>query len=134
MVELVISINIIILILTLCLPTSNLKPNKVNSFVEQLHVDIRYVRKMNILGNRSTYIYFEKDKDREKYILKENGNVKKECYLPTNIDINEYSKKIMFRHDGSPEPRGGTINIIGENIKKSITIVPVSGRVILKEG
>ena len=35
---------------------------------------------------------------------------------------------------GSPNPKGQTIKVYNDKIKKEITIVPVSGRALLKEG
>ena len=41
---------------------------------------------------------------------------------------------IKFKEDGTPYPSGTTIRIIYKDTKKEITIVPISGRVLIKEG
>lgn len=134
LVEVVISITIIILVVTLGFPKDNLQKYEINSFAKQLCSDIRYVRKSNMLGNSDTYIYYKKTEYLKSYILRENSKDIKEIFLPTEVEIYYNRGKLQFRKDGSPEPTGTTITIMNKYIKKEITIVPISGRVLLKEG
>ena len=51
---------------------------------------------------------------------------KSKLISPTNI--------IKFKSDGTLNGKGETISILLDDIKVEITIVPFSGRVLLKEG
>lgn len=134
LVELVVAINILALLATICFPRDNINKYAVNSFAKQLCSDIRYVRKSNVNGNLGVYLYFKNEDNKLSYILRQNGKEIKQVYLPNKASIKYAREKIIFKRDGSPDPLGSTINISYNNIKKEITIVPVSGRVLLKEG
>ena len=87
-----------------------------------------------MVGDLSRYIYYKKDKERSSYGIRSGGNDIKEIKLPNDITLKYGQSKIVFRRDGSPDPKGQTIKVYTDKIKKEITIVPVSGRVLLKEG
>ena len=57
-IELIVSISIILLIVTLSFPKDNLENHKINLFARQLCSDIRYVRRINMFSNYNTYIYY----------------------------------------------------------------------------
>ncbi|MEF9992511.1 MAG: hypothetical protein RRZ84_00125 [Romboutsia sp.] len=126
--------SIILLISSMCLPKDNIEKHLINSFTKQLCSDIRYVRQKNMLSDSSSYIIYENNSGKSGYVLKENGKTKKSVFLPTNTKLNYSPNTIKFLPDGSPYPTGGTISVTNNKIKKEITIVPVSGRVLLKEG
>lgn len=134
LVELVITISIMLLISTLCFSKDDLSKHQINSFTKQLCSDIRYVRKCNMLGDFKTYIYYKKNQESSSYVVRSKGNDMKEIQLPSEINLEYGESKIRFKSDGSPDPKGQTINVYNNKIKKEITIVPVSGRVLLKEG
>ena len=134
LVELVITISIILVIATLCFPKDNIEKYQVNSFIKQLCSDIRYVRNINIIGNTNTYVYLNKNDGRISFTLNENKKDIKKVYLPKECKIKYTRPMIKFKSDGSPYPSGTTIKIIYKDIKKEITIVPISGRVLIKEG
>ena len=85
-------------------------------------------------GNSGVYIYLKNNEGKSSYILRENGKDVKEVYLPKDAVIKYVREKIIFKKDGSPDLLGTTIKVTYKEIKKEITIVPVSGRVLLKEG
>ena len=64
----------------------------------------------------------------------ENKKDIKQVYLPKTCKIEYTRPMIKFKVDGTPYPSGTTIKIIYKDIKKEITIVPISGRVLIKEG
>lgn len=134
LVELVIAMSIMLLITTLCFPKDNIEKYQVNSFTKQLCSDIRYIRNINMLGNTNAYVYLEDNEDGISFKLNENKNDIKQIYLPKNCKIEFTRPMIKFKADGTPFPSGTTIKIIHKNIKKEITIVPISGRVLIKEG
>ncbi|MGL5314231.1 MAG: pilus assembly FimT family protein [Peptostreptococcaceae bacterium] len=134
LVELVVTITVLVLITTICFPRENINKYQVNSFTKQLCSDIRYVRKSNINGNSSVYVYLKNEDGKSRYILREKGKDVKEVFLPKDSTIKYAREKIIFKKDGSPDPLGTTITVRYKDIKKEITIVPISGRVLLKEG
>lgn len=134
LVEVVITISIMLIISSLCFPKDSISKHQINLFTKQLSSDIRYVRKSNMLGNLKTYIYYSEDNKSTSYIVRENGKDLKKVSLPSGANIQYGNSKIKFKSDGSPDPKGQTINIYKENLKIELTIVPVSGRVLLKEG
>ncbi|WP_296645071.1 hypothetical protein [Romboutsia sp. 13368] len=134
LVELVITISIILLITTLCFPKDNIEKYQVNSFIKQLCSDIRYVRNINMMGNTNAYVYLEKSDDGSSFKLNENRKDIKQVYLPKDCKIQFTRPIIKFKADGTPLPSGTTIKIIHKNKEIEITIVPISGRVLIKEG
>ena len=134
LVELVVGISIIVLITTLCFPKVSIEKYQVNSFIKQLCSDIRYVRNINMMGNTNAYIFLEKNDDDISFILNENNKDIKQVHLPKNCNIKFTRPIIKFKTDGTPLPSGTTIKIIYKNSEIQITIVPISGRVLIKEG
>lgn len=134
LVEVVITISIMLIVLSLCFPKDSISKYQVNLFAKQLCSDIRYVRKANMLGNLKTYIYYTEDEEDISYIVRANGKDSKRIHLPKGSNIRYGSTRVKFKPDGSPDPKGQTINIYKEKLKVEITIVPVSGRVLIKEG
>lgn len=133
-VELVVTVSILAIIASICFPKDNISKYQFNSFTKQLCSDIRYVRKCNMSGNNGVYIYYSENDEVKSYILRENGKNIKEITLPKDAQLKYVNPKIIFRSDGSPDPRGTTITVKFNDMKKEITIVPISGRVLLKEG
>lgn len=133
LVELVISISIILLISTLCFPKLNISKYKIDLFTKQICSDIRYIRNENMLGNSSVYIYYTDDKEKS-YIVRNDGKDLKKITLPEETKLSYDQSRIRFKRDGAPDPKGQTITIYNKDFKKEITIVPISGRVLLKEG
>ena len=112
----------------------NLSNYKVNAFAKQMASDIRYVRKINRLGNSKVYMYFTKQNNTKGYILRENGEDIKSVFLPEGVDLRCPVNKIFFKTNGCFYIGGTTISIIQKNNYTEITIVPTSGRVLIKEG
>ncbi|MGL5329224.1 MAG: hypothetical protein ACRDD7_08150 [Peptostreptococcaceae bacterium] len=109
---------------------------KMNSFAKELCSDIRYVKSNNILGSLDTYVLITSKDGCFGYRLIENGKNVKETYLDKGIEITNSTGKnrIRFYNNGAPNPSGSTIEIFNNKVTKEITIVPVSGRVLFKEG
>jgi hypothetical protein len=123
-----------LLISTLCFSKEDINKHQINLFTKQLCSDIRYIRKTNMLGDSNTYIYYKKNKEAASYVVRSGGEDIKEIKLSNNIKLEYMREKILFKRDGSPDPKGQTISVYDNKTKKEITIVPVSGRVLLKEG
>ena len=128
LVEVIIGITILSLIATMSFTKINLSNYKVNAFAKQMASDIRYVRKINRLGNSKVYMYFTKQNNTKGYILR------KSVFLPEGVDLRCPVSKIFFKTNGCFYIGGTTISIIQKNNYTEITIVPTSGRVLIKEG
>ena len=134
LVEVIIGITILSLIATMSFTKINLSNYKVNSFVKQMASDIRYVRKINKLGNSKVYIYFTKQNNIKGYVLRENGEDTKSVFLPEGVDLKCPISKILFKTNGCFYMGGTTISIMQKSNYTEVTIVPTSGRVLIKEG
>jgi len=87
-----------------------------------------------MMGNTNTYLYLGNNGECSSFTLNENKKNIKQVYLPKECKIEYTRPMVKFKVDGTPYPSGTTIKIIYENRKKEITIVPISGRVLIKEG
>ncbi len=87
-----------------------------------------------MMGNTNAYVYLEKSDDGSSFKLNENRKDIKQVYLPKDCKIQFTRPIIKFKADGTPLPSGTTIKIIHKNKEIEITIVPISGRVLIKEG
>lgn len=132
--EVIIAITILCLISTISFVKFNLSDYKINSFVKQMTSDMRYIRKINKLGNSNVYIAFITQDNFDGYILRENGETTKQVFLPENVDLKCPVSKLLFNTNGSFYTGGTTISIIQKNNYTEITIVPTSGRILIKEG
>lgn len=136
--ELIIAITLILMISSVGFVKLQGNNYKIISFTKQLCSDLRYVRRENMLNNSTVYIRFFQENNRYGYSLHRNKQIDKELTLPQSTKLN-YPKNfsdsfIKFNRDGSFVKGGGTITINKGNDYKYITIVPVSGRILYKEG
>ena len=80
-------------------------------------------------------LYLENIKvfDNPRYIIKNNSSIIKTVNLPKDSTLSAPTSIIKFKSDGTLNSKGETIIINSNNRKIEITIVPFSGRVLLKE-
>ena len=133
LVEVVIGIGIIMTILMISFPKEKSQKYEMDSFARQLVGDIRYVRSMNSNGNLSVFLENISTQDNPRYVIKENTDIVKTVYLPKNSSLSYPSPTIKFKSDGTLSSKGETIIIDSKDRKIKITIIPFSGRVLLKE-
>ncbi len=133
LVEVVIGIGIIMTILMISFPKEKSQKYEIDSFARQLVGDIRYVRSMNSNGNLSVFLENISTQDNPRYVIKENTDIVKTVYLPKNSSLSYPSSTIKFKSDGTLSSKGETIIIDSKDRKIKITIIPFSGRVLLKE-
>lgn len=133
LVEVVIGIGIIMTILMISFPKEKSQKYEIDSFARQLVGDIRYVRNMNSNGNLSVFLENISTQDNPRYVIKENTDIVKKVYLPKNSSLSYPSSTIKFKSDGTLSSKGETIIIDSKDRKIKITIIPFSGRVLLKE-
>ena len=137
MIEVLITISLIMIVSLIPMYKINIREYKIDSFVKQLCSDIRYTRIKNMNYDDYTKIYYEKSPNGTvSYVLKESKKVKKKVALPQNMDISYGVRVIEFGLRGVLRYKGDTIKIKDKtnNKIKIITIVPFSGRVLIKEG
>lgn len=136
--ELIVSISIIIIISSICIMKYEGDNYKIELFAKELCSDIRYVRRENMLNNQNVYIRLEKENNKWSYTLQKNKKEDKRVYLPEDVNlnypINQSNNLISFYTNGLYKNGGITISINKGSKYKYITIVPVSGRVLYKEG
>lgn len=136
--ELVIGTSLIIIICGICFMKFKGDNYNINSFSKQLCSDIRYVRRENMLDNTNVYIRFVNENNKWGYVLHRNSLEDKKVFLPQNTKLNypisSTTSHIKFNRQGAFLQGGGTITINKDSDYKYITIVPVSGRVLYKEG
>ncbi|WP_455538172.1 GspH/FimT family protein [Terrisporobacter sp.] len=136
--ELLIAISIIVIISSICFVKYENNNYKIESFARQLCSDIRYVRRENMLDNKNVYIRFINKNSKWSYILHRNKQEDKKVVLPQSVNLNfpvgQNTSLIYFHPDGRYINNGGTITISKNGDYRYITIVPVSGRVLYKEG
>lgn len=136
--ELIVVISIIVITSTICFVKYEGDNYKIEFFAKELCSDIRYVRRENMLDNPTVFIRFINENNKWSYILHRNKKEDKRIYLPKNVNlnypVNQNNSSISFNTDGLYKNGGGTISINKGNRYKYITIVPVSGRVLYKEG
>lgn len=133
LVEVVIGIGIIMTILMISFPKEKSQKYEMDSFARQLVGDIRYVRSMNSNGNLSVFLENISTQENPRYVIKENTDIVKTVYLPKNSSLSYPSSTIKFKSDGTLSSKGETIIIDSKDRKIKITIIPFSGRVLLKE-
>lgn len=133
LVEVVIGIGIIMTILMISFPKEKSQKYEMDSFARQLVGDIRYVRSMNSNGNLSVFLENISTQDNPRYVIKENTDIVKTVYLPKDSSLSYPSSTIKFKSDGTLSSKGETIIIDSKDRKIKITIIPFSGRVLLKE-
>lgn len=134
LIELVIGIGLGIILICVVFPRNNVEKYNVDCFARQLVSDIRYVRAINMNGNTNLHIEQLPMSDPPKYSVKENAEIIKTISLPKGSKLICPSSIIKFKSNGSLSTKGETITILLKDIKLEITIVPIGGRVLLKEG
>lgn len=131
LIELIIIIAILGIITSMCLPKSRVNNHKIYSEARLLTSEIRTLRyKVMTQGGIHSILLSEKY-----YSVINNGEVVKNVKLDDNTYISEnFDKELKFDPSGSPK-RGGSITIKDKTNNKShvITIVPYTGRILLKE-
>ena len=136
--EIIVTINIMIIMFSIFFMKYECDNYRIEFFAKELCSDIRYVRRENMLNNHNVYISFLKENDKWFYILRRNKREDKRVCLPKSVNLNfpvgQNNSLISFYTNGLYKNGGGTISINKGNIYKYITIVPVSGRVLYKEG
>lgn len=131
LIELIIIIAILGIITSICIPKNKTRDYKLNLEARVLTNEIRMVRyKVMTEGGLHSLILNE-----TYYTVVGDGEIIKKVELSKDVYIGEnFDKQVKFDPSGTPK-RGGSITIKDKLTKQShvITIVPYTGRVLLKE-
>ena len=131
LIELIIVIAIIGIIASICMPKNRVSDYKLHSQAKLLTSEIRMIRyKVMTEGSFESIVINENS-----YSIVNDSKVINKVELDENFYITEnLGSKIKFNLNGTPL-KGGSITIKDKNTQKShvITIVPYTGRVLLKE-
>ncbi|WP_373601574.1 Tfp pilus assembly protein FimT/FimU [Paraclostridium bifermentans] len=134
LVELIITLSIMVIIIYIVFPKDNIQKYELDSFARQFASDIRYVRSININGNENFYLENIKSSNDSRYVIKDNSEIIKTVYLPQNSTLTSTYPIIKFKSDGTLNSIGETMTLKSAYRTIEITIIPFSGRVLLKEG
>lgn len=131
LVEVLVVISLSIVLVSITFPKINTNSYYLNNITVELLNDLRYTKKLNMLGNKSSYV--EILSENKGYKLVESSETKKEIIFPKNMTIscNQYSK-FTFNTNGTIQGPGTTIKLNYLNSQKEITILPSSGRIYIK--
>lgn len=142
LIELITVVSIFSIIVLIAVPKTgffNAKTSemRLRMVAYELISDIRYVQYKNIYENESLYLTIQTD-HKGYYINKPGTMVKKikTKILPDGItvywNINEKPLEISFSNQGAPTLGGCTISLLNSNKRIDITILPATGRVMIK--
>ncbi|MCP2239334.1 prepilin-type N-terminal cleavage/methylation domain-containing protein [Thermoanaerobacterium thermosaccharolyticum] len=141
-IELITVISILSIIVLITVPKTDFFDSKTSEMrlrmvAYELISDIRYVQYKNIYENESLYLTLQSD-HKGYFIYKPGAMVKriKTKILPDGItvywNIHENPLEISFSDQGAPIPGGCTISLFNSNKKVEITILPATGRTMIK--
>lgn len=134
LIELVTSLAIIaILAAVVIMKIPSLDGMKEKEEVRQIERNLNYARRLAIASGRDVNFYL----DEESYSYqdpstKEETKVDLE-YLTLQVMLADSKKPIAFKENGSIN-NAGSIKILGNDKNYKITIVPVTGKINVKEG
>ncbi|MDI3311325.1 MAG: prepilin-type N-terminal cleavage/methylation domain-containing protein [Thermoanaerobacterium sp.] len=139
LIELITVVSIFSIIVLIAVPKTdffNAKTSemRLKMLAYELISDIRYVQYKNIYENESLYLSIQTD-HKGYYINKPGTMVKrvKTKKFPDGITMySDNSAQISFSNQGAPIPGGCTISLLNSNKRLDITILPATGRVMIK--
>jgi len=137
LVELACALSIAMLLSGAVYMSANMRKAKVDAFARRICSDIRYVRMRNIYGDDSAKIKFCTDSwKRSSYEIYKEDVLEKEEKLPEGIQFVSALSTLNFTLAGTLKGSGDTIKITDSatGYTKVVTIVPFSGRTLIREG
>lgn len=135
--EVACAVSIVMLLSGAVYMSANVRKANVDSFARRMCSDIRYVRMRNIYGDDTAKIKFQTDsKGRCGYTLYKEGVLEKEEKLPGDVRFTSTLGTLDFTLAGTLKGSGDTIRITdaATGYTKVVTVVPFSGRTLIREG
>lgn len=130
--ELIIGMSLVILLIGIVVPKADSGYMKAEWERRKLCSELRLLKRKNISGI-GEYMRIAKVNNRSCYRTFFDLKLIKEEYIEEDIKVSSNIKKIMFKANGIPID-SGTIEIKYKEKNYAITITPISGRILFKEG
>lgn len=130
--ELIIGLSLVILLIGIVIPKADSGYMKAEWERRKICSELRYLKRRNLAGIEE-YMRIVNINGKTCYRTSFDLKIIKEEYVDKDIKVSSNIKKIMFREDGIPV-NSGTIEAIYKNKVYTITITPISGRILFKEG
>lgn len=130
--ELIIGMSLVILLIGIVVPKSDSGYMKSEWERRKLCSELRLLKRKNLAGI-GEYMRIAKVNNKSCYRTFFDLKLIREEYVDDNIKVASNMKKIMFKSDGIPMD-SGTIEIRYKEKTYTITITPISGRILFKEG
>lgn len=138
LIELISTLVILSLIFLLVIPSTSFfdasKSNlRLKILAEEVVKDLRYIQQKSIFEKE--ILYFEIMEDKKGYYISSYNDDKiiKEKKFPQGVTIEKnIRKEIRFNEVGVPSNGGCTVTLKNEKQKIEITILPATGRIMIK--
>ena len=130
--ELIIGMSLVILLVGIVVPKSDSGYMKAEWERRKLCSELRLLKRKNLSGI-GEYMRIAKVNNRSCYRTFFDLKLIKEKYVDKDIKVASNIKRIMFKSDGIPMD-SGTIEVRYKEKTYTITITPISGRILFKEG
>ncbi len=134
-IELLLIVALLSVILAVVAPNirNSIDNYRLNCFDRIIISDIRFAQQQSSINWRENRVYFSNTN--RKISVKQGTHIIKSDSYPASVKLdytNFTSNQISFNEFGNPA-KGGSIHISCGNIKHTITLLPVTGRVKLYE-
>lgn len=130
--ELIIGMSLVILLIGIVVQKADSGYMKSEWERRKLCSELRLLKRKNLAGI-GEYMRIAKVNNKSCYRTFFDLKLIREEYVDDNIKVASNMKKIMFKSDGIPMD-SGTIEIRYKEKTYTITITPISGRILFKEG
>lgn len=130
--ELIIGMSLVILLIGIVVPKADSGYMKAEWERRKLCSELRLLKRKNLAGI-GEYMRIAKVNNKSCYRTFFDLKLIREEYVDDDIKVASNIKRIMFKSDGIPID-SGTIEIRYKKKTYTITITPISGRILFKEG
>lgn len=130
--ELIIGFSLVILLIGIVVPKADSGYLKAEWERRRLCSELRYLKRRDLAGLEE-YMRIRKVNGVTCYKTLFKLKVIRECYVDKDVTVRTSIDKIMFQESGVPK-ESGTIRVSYKDKIYTITITPISGRILFKEG
>ena len=130
--ELIIGMSLVILFIGIIFPRIDSGYMKAEWERRRICSEIRYLKRRDLAG-LDEFMWFTKSNGKTYYKTLFRGKVLRQREIDKDIDIRTVLSKVKFQESGVPN-ESGEINVVYKNKYYRITITPISGRILFKEG
>lgn len=130
--ELIISMCLVTMLVGIVVPKADIGYISTEWERRKLCSEIRYIKRRNLVGIDEDIRIKNKD-GKSFYYIGIRTSLLKKVELPENVFLNSPIDRVHFKASGRPH-ESGTITFRYKEKEYYITITPISGRVLFKEG